>query len=46
MLQIVLVCMLCVMVAAGGVFGWWVDNGGTFSREKNNSEVDVEKGED
>lgn len=46
MFQIVLVCVLCAMVVAGGVLAWWIDNGGNFSREKENNEVNVEKGDE
>lgn len=31
--QIILVCVFCVLALAGGVLAWWVDNGGTFKKD-------------
>lgn len=32
--QIILVCVFCVLALAGGVLAWWVDNGGTFKKDR------------
>lgn len=31
--QIILVCVFCVLAMAGGVLAWWFDNGGTFKKD-------------
>ncbi len=33
MVQIILVCVFCVLAMAGGILAWWVDNGGTFKKD-------------
>lgn len=45
MVQIILVCAVCVLALAGGVLAWWVDNGGTFKRDNDNGKNETEKNE-
>lgn len=45
MVQIILVCAVCVLALAGGVLAWWVDNGGTFKRDNDNGNNETEKSE-
>ncbi|MDE6636001.1 MAG: hypothetical protein K2K09_05270 [Lachnospiraceae bacterium] len=45
MVQIILVCAVCMLALAGGVLAWWVDNGGTFKRDKDNVNNEIEKSE-
>lgn len=47
MFQNIIAGVLCVIVLAAGVWGWWVDNGGTFKRDntKNLEECEENKNE-
>lgn len=36
--QDIFVGILCVIAVAAGVWGWWVDNGGSFRKDKKSVE--------
>ena len=35
--QNIFVAVLCVIALAATIWGWWVDNGGTFKRDNENN---------
>lgn len=46
MIQDIFVGILCVIAAAAGVWCWWVDNGGTFHKNKKAAENETKKAEE
>ena len=36
MLSNILVAIMCVIALAAGVFGWWMENGGSDKKQKEN----------
>ena len=38
MLQDIFVGFLCVVVAAAGLWGWWIDNGDTLKKDNHKEE--------
>lgn len=45
MLMNIFVGIMCTLVVAAVVFGWWIDNGGTFGKEKENEKEKSKKEE-
>ena len=43
MLSDILVAVMIVAALAAGVFAWWIDNGGTSEKNKEDSEKDPKK---
>lgn len=43
MVQNICVGILCVVALAAGVWGWWVDNGGTFGKGHENDAKECEE---
>ena len=39
----IFVGIMFVIVIAAGFWGWWIDNGGTFRKEKENEKDNSEK---